>query len=202
MSQQINLYQDPSRGQRDLTDAGHLALALGLVVVVLALVSGGLAWRAHSAERTAAELADRRDSLQAELEPLRERVQAATGDDQPDQAIENLRRELAAKQRLIEHIDARTGRDRPPFSAYLEGLARSHVAELWLDRVELKAGGGSLRLAGHARDPERVPTLLDRLAERAAYSGHNFRTLRMTRAEDDSGQLDFTLASGRTGGEG
>lgn len=200
MNQQINLYQDEFRGRRDFSDSRHLAVGFLVVVAVLAVVSGAMTWRAGLAEQRAAGLADRRDELQGTLTSLQARVQAQSeADDGTGDAVARLRRELAAKRRLIRHLDERAPGTGPAFSAYLEGLARSTAESLWLQRVELHDGGRRMRLAGHALAPEEVPALLDRLASLPAFRGHSFRTLRIDRAADDGGRLDFLLASDRNG---
>lgn len=196
--QQINLYRDEFRERRDFTDSRHLALAFVLVIVVLGLVSAGLAWRAGVAEQRAAALASERDGLQGELASLRARVQARAdnaGDD--GAAVARLRRELAAKRRLLEHLETRGAGTGPAFSAYLEGLARSTVESLWLERLELRDGGRRIRLAGHALAPEKVPALLDRLAAVEPFRGHSFRTLHIDRASGEDRRLAFVLASDR-----
>lgn len=198
MMQQINLYQDEFRKRRQYTDAAHLGLGLGVVLAVLALVSGGLAWRANEAERRAAALAEQRDALQETLAELQARVQARSADGTDDgEVLARLRRELDAKRRLVDYLGERAGSSRPAFSGYLEGLARSTVDTLWLDRVELADGGRRLRLGGHALEPETVPALLDRLAQRPAFRGHSFRTLRIDRPDEQPGPLTFVLASDR-----
>lgn len=201
MIQQINLYQHEFRGRRDLTDSRHLALGFVLVLVVLAAISAGQAWRAGAAEQRAADLATERDELQAALEPLQARVQEqqAADDEGGGEAVARLRRELAAKRRLVRHLDERGPGTGPAFSAYLEGLARSTAEALWLERLELGRGGRTMRLAGHARTPEAVPALLDRLASLSAFRGHSFRTLRIDRGDEDGGRLAFLIASDRNG---
>ncbi len=200
--QQINLYQAQFRGRRDFTDSRHLGLGFVLVVVVLALVSAAQVWRADRGQERAAALASERDELQAELGSLQARLQQrASADEGDDPALAALRRELAAKRRLVEHLDARAAASATAFSAYLEGLARNTAESLWLERLELRASGRRMRLAGHAQAPEQVPALLDRLAGLDAFHGHSFRTLRIDRANGAADRLDFVLASEREGSD-
>ncbi|MEF8834058.1 MAG: hypothetical protein V5A42_04270, partial [Halofilum sp. (in: g-proteobacteria)] len=114
--------------------------------------------------------------------------------------LRRLRAELAAKQRLADYLESGRFGTRGGFTDHLTALARNQVADLWLRRVELRAGGSRLRVAGHALAPERVPTFLSGLAEQNAFSGYRFRTMRIDRTEGGD-RLDFLLASDRAKGD-
>jgi len=204
MVQRINLYQERFRHRRDYTDARHLGAGLLLVALVLAGVSGFMAWRAQNAQARAADLAEQRDAVQQQLTSLREEVEQAreareAREPSADQA--GLRAELAAKKRLLEYLKRGPLANRDGFSGHLAGLARRQVDDLWLRRIALKAGGTSLQLAGSTLGPEQVPAFIGRLAETPAFQGHTFRTLRIERAEEDATRLEFLLSSDRSDGQ-
>jgi len=193
--QQINLYQDQFRARRDALDARHLALYLLAACVALAGASAYLQWRARDAAARADVATARRDAAQHRLEA----VQAALGKAQaaggPNDETTRLQAQLDAKLRLLDYLvhgplELRTG-----FSPFLRGLARQHVPDLWLDGIRIAAGGGRLRLEGHALAPRRVPALIAALGDEAAYAGHTFRTLSIERPEDADWRVDFVLAS-------
>jgi hypothetical protein len=201
MVQRINLYQERFRHRRDYTDARHLGAGLLLVALVLAGVSGFMAWRAQNAQARATDLAEQRDAVQQQLTTVRGEVEQARAAREPSAEQAGLRAELAAKKRLMAYLKRGPLANRDGFSAHLAGLARRQVDDLWLRRIALKAGGTSLQLAGSTLGPEQVPAFIGRLAETPAFQGHTFRTLRIERAEKDATRLDFLLSSDRSDGQ-
>lgn len=194
--QRINLYQDQFRSRRDPTDAGHLALWLLLAVIVLAAISGALAWRARVAEQRLAEARAQQAAVSERLDGLRARLTAARDEAAaPQGRLSRLRAELEAKRRLLDYLDSGPLAERTGFSPYLRDLARHAVEGVWLERIVLADGGKRLRMDGHATSPERLPALMAGLGEAEAYSGHSFRTLDMRRPEEASERLDFVLAT-------
>jgi uncharacterized iron-regulated membrane protein len=200
MTQQINLYLDEFRQRTDPLDAKHIGMGVIALLVILAAVSAGLVWQARQVEARVAGLERERDTAQAELTRQQERLQSLRAQQENDGQLRRLRAELAAKQRLVDYLESGRFGTRGGFSDWLEALARNRVEDLWLARVELRAGGSRLRVAGHALAPETVPTFLSGLAEHEAFSGYRFRTMRIDRTEEGD-RLDFLLASDRTKGD-
>lgn len=200
MTQQINLYLDEFRQRTDPLDAKHIGIGVIVLLVILAALSGGLVWQAREVEARVAELERQRDTAQAELSRKQERLQSLQAEQDNDEQLRRLRAELAAKQRLADYLESGRFGTRGGFSNYLEALARNRVADLWLERVELRSGGSSLRVAGHALEPETVPSFLSGLAEQESFSGYRFRTMRIDRTEEGD-RLDFLLASDRREGD-
>ena len=201
MTQQINLYLEAFRRRRDPFAALPIGLGLLALVVVLGGLSGLLAWQARSAQARVEALESERQSVQSALGEQQQRLEALRAAQERDDGLQALRAELSAKQRLVDYLESGRFGTRGGFSAYLEGLARTTVEGLWLDRVELRAGARRIRLGGHALAPERVPGFLEGLAARETFSGYRFRTVRIDRAEDGE-RLDFLLASERAEDDG
>lgn len=192
--QQINLYQEPFGHARDALAARNLALALVLLVLALAAVSGVQYLRLQGIEaRAAAHEAERR-AADERLAQVRERLEAARATGEADPAAA-LRAELAAKRRLLAYLDSGPIARRGGFSPYLEGLARRTVDGVWLSAIDIRAGGERLRLAGHALAAEQVPALMAALGEEETYSGQVFRMLAIDRPPDADWRVDFVLAS-------
>ncbi len=199
MTQQINLYLDEFRRRTDPLDAKHIGIGVIILLAILAAVSAGLVWQAREVEARVAELERERDTAQAELNRRQGRLQSLQAEQDDDEELRRLRAELAAKQRLVDYLESERFGTRGGFSNYLEALARNRVEDLWLQRVELRAGGNRLRVAGHALEPRTVPAFLTGLADQESFSGYSFRTMRIDRTEEGD-RLDFLLASDR--GEG
>ena len=194
--QRINLYQEEFRPRSDPTDAAHLAVWLLLAIVVLAVVSAGLAWRAQVAEQELAAAESRREAAEARLTALQRQLEAAREQqEEPHARVRQLRAELAAKNRLLQYLESGPLAERRGFSPLLDGLARRIVDGVWLRRIELTRGGVGLRLEGSATEPGQVPELMAALGEAEAFRGRSFRTLEMMRPAEADWRLDFVLAS-------
>lgn len=194
MSQQINLYQEQFRAARKRLGARDLALALGLFVLLLAGLSVHAHWRATVAESRVETAQARQQALQERVASLGGRIEAERRA-RPDSDLQQARAELAAKQRLLEYLDAGPLAERTGFSAHVEGLARRVVDDLWLSALRIRDGGERLHLEGHALAADRIPALITGLGSEPAYAGHIFRTLAIDRPDDADWRVDFTLAS-------
>jgi len=194
--QQINLYQDQFRTRRDLSDARHLARYLLLGVLVVIGISGYLHWRAGKAMARADAASSQRKVAQRHLDLAQtalDKARSQNGGTGGKAAA--LQAQLDAKQRLLQYLAQGPMQQRTGFSPFLRGLARQHVPGLWLDGITISAGGGQLRLEGHALAPPRVPALIAALGDETAYTGHTFQTLSIDRPKDADWRLDFVLAS-------
>lgn len=194
--QQINLYQEQFHERRDPLDARHLATGLLLLLVALAAWSG---WLYHRADTTSTRLAlaeQRRDRVEQQVLALRAQVERSqdqqAGTD--DEAV-RLRRELAAKRRMLDYLETGPMARRGGFSAHLAGLARRVVDDLWFDRIVYQHGGEKLRFEGHALKAADVPRMIAALGEEPVYAGHAFRSLVIERPEEADWRVDFVLAS-------
>ncbi len=199
--QHVNLYQGEFRPRRDPTDALHLALALLVVVVLLLLISGYQAWQAQRAQQRLSQARAQQQAAQTRTDELRTALQQARQSDSGAQTEgEQLRREYAAKQRLLGFLDDGPLAADAGFSGHLQGLAERVVDGVWLERIQLAQGGRRIRLDGHARQPDQIPAFMASLGRAAAYSGRKFRTLRVERG-DDGEAVAFVLASDRVATE-
>lgn len=201
MTQQINLYLDELRQRTDPLEAKHIGIGVLVLLAILAAISVGQVWLVRGVEARVAELESQRDTAQAELTRKQQRLQSLQAEQDDDAQLRRLRAELAAKQRLADYLESGRFGTRGGFSEYLRALAQNRVEDLWLARVELRGGGKRLRVAGHALDPETVPSFLGGLAEQPPFQGYRFRTMRIDRTEAGD-RLDFLLASDRREGDG
>lgn len=201
--QQINLYQEQFRIRRDPFDARHLGVGFLLLVLALAGASAWLQQQADEVAVRAAALERERDRLEQQVLAMRaqleeHRDEAVDGDDR----VTRLRRELAAKQRVLEYLESGPMAQRDGFSAHLAGLSRRVIDDLWFDRVVFEQGGRKLRFEGHSLQADGVPRMIAALAEEEVYAGHVFRTLIIERSEEANRRVDFVLASDVPSGDG
>jgi len=194
--QQINLYQEQFQIRRDPYAARNLGVGLLLLVVLLAATSAWLYQRADQVAERATAAQSERDRLEQQLLALRTRIEqrdaSATG---ALDEIGRLRRELAAKRRVLEYIESGPLARRNGFSTHLDGLARQVLDGVWFDRIVFERGGEQLRFEGHALRPGGVPQMIAALGDEPAYAGHAFRSLVIERPADADWRVDFFLSS-------
>jgi Tfp pilus assembly protein PilN len=201
MIQQVNLYQDVLKPQRVALPALTIGwLVLGVLVLLLMLF-GLNRW----------QLADARERLaliEAEVATATEELTAisAVAERGPDVAlaarVDQARREVEAKRRLLGLLSGGGPSNLDGFSPYLSALGRRHIDGLWLRRILIADGGTELLLEGSTTDERHVPAYLQALAAESVYAGREFHAFRLTRAAVTESQLDFTIVTQCTDRDG
>lgn len=188
MSQQINLYQEHLRPNREVLTGRRLSVAL--LVVVAVLVVFGVVERT-AAERSVAalqtvqgELKASQEALAAQSKTLAERqVSAALKAE-----LEGAKAQLASRQAVMALLDSGQLGNRTGFSAVLSGFSRLASDNLWLTAFAVSLGGQEIEIRGRLLDSSKLPAYVQRLGSEAAFAGRRFATLDMQRS-DESGAL-------------
>lgn len=202
MSQQINLYHPMFRRQKKVFSAVTIVQMTAVLAVAFAAIYGFGRYQVDSLETRVAELERQRDTATAQL-------QQVSADRRPVQRSEllqeQLRRaelELERKQRLLGELEVRSAFDIDDgsfagFSEHFAGLGRQRVRGVWLTRIAVLEDG-QVHLDGFAEQARLVPQYLQRLGRERAYSGTEFRTLRIQRTEEPR-QVAFRVSTATTG---
>lgn len=172
-----------------------MALTLGALSIGLLATCGAAWWRIAQVEAALVngEAPAQRDAdLAASISDNLERNRVATS--LPDR-IEALRRSVARQEQLLAAFNAREVGDPDGFSATLDALSERHVAGIWLSQVSVNSRR-EVRISGTAVDERLVPRYLESLAPHQAFAGKPLDLLDIGRADDRSGNIRFTLASG------
>ena len=181
MSQQINLYEKRLRPEREPLTGRRLALAVGLVVVVLA------AWsfvERRAADAAAAELA----GVQAEVAASQQKL-AALGKSLAERRlpdalkaeVEGARARLAVQNAVMALIDAGGLGNDAGFSALMRGFSHLASNDLWLTGFTVAAGGKEIEIRGRLFDAASLPVYVQRLAGDPAFKGLRFSALELRR---------------------
>lgn len=194
-NQQINLYQDLFREQQLPVSARQVSRALPGLIVLLALVSGFVQWQQQGLDAELAEREQRKAELEHQVATLREKLAAREGDQQLQQAVEALNKELAVKQQILQALSGKRFGNTEGFEAHLTGLARQRIDGLWLTELALRQGGTRLDMQGRSLKPEYVPNYLQKLSAEAIFAGTEFDNFSIRRNADQPRQLDFQLQS-------
>lgn len=193
MKLDINLYQDEFR-----TAFRPFGLST-LVVLLLVVLLGGLAWRVAlgfelgsveaGIDRVDGEIAE----LEEEIDALGERLGSEAAKQRLQERITERRSEIAKREELLAEMSIDDGTAGRLPSAYLEGVASQAGEGLWLSRLAVDHRADSVEISGHATDPARVPAFVGRLGEEIAFRGQRFRHLVISRNAERPDWVDFRV---------
>jgi hypothetical protein len=193
VKQRIELYQDRFRAGRRLLPARQIVWTGALCALLLGLIFG---WEQVSAAGEARALnALREEAAHAaqRIVQLAETHPPARADRALQEEVDRRNSEREVRSELLRLLSSQSLGNTQGFSPYLTALARRRVDGVWLSEIRLAEGGRELRLAGAALEPELVPRLLQYLRDEAPFAGTTFRRMRVERAPDDAGYVEFRL---------
>lgn len=182
MKQQVNLFNPAFQPRKQVLSSATIALALGSVVV-------GIAVLAASGRMETAALRQQASSGAAQLEQRQARLASTNREFVPRQKDATLDAQLAqASTQLaaMRHISGALSRgelgDTSGFAGYFKALARQGMQGLWLTGVTVGAGGAQIGITGRTLDPAMVPGYLNRLTHEPLMQGKTFASLRIGEA--------------------
>lgn len=197
--QQINLYQDQFKPQREIP----WLLICCVVLCVMFLAMYAVNW---SQTRAVQELKTRLEHEQGQhqqmlesVEQLQQRLSARTPSESLINDVQLLQTELAQRQPLREALDqAMLQENTVPQS--LEAFAVKPLKQLWLSRIVLMESGATIQLHGLTPHAKNIPTLIESLSSQEVFSQQRFSQLELERQED--GLYTFLLSTQRGGNDG
>jgi hypothetical protein len=175
--QQINLYQPERAVSRGAFGADTLALATGAVALLLIVVWSIGASRVAGLQRAVRNLQQQQELQRAEMRALGGTLPAGASPADIDSRIQELRAELANRERALALLRQGAVGNTRGFSAQLAALASCPVPGLWLQRVSISGETGALSVGGETLEPESVPRYLRALAAQRALAGLRFDRL-------------------------
>lgn len=200
MRQTVNLYTEAFRPSREWLTLKRAAVALVIVLVLVAAVSGVAQYRLAGAEATLADLERREERQQQAVEALQEDLEARQKDPELEEQVARLEQRVKDRRRLVERADSVAQASSEGFSPYLEGLARQSLDGLWLTRIRVDLMRDRLGLTGRTGDGQKVPEYLQSLREESVFSGRRFARFSIERSEEGA-PLNFQVASTRDSAE-
>ncbi len=189
MNQSINLYKHLDQHQTLPFSALHVAISVGATLVLTLLVVIFCSWQLSS---LSSELLIAKQQKQV----LGDQLQLLQGQINGDllQKIELLKQKLAEKRRILASLELRKPGDNSGFSEQMAGLGRQQLTGLWLDRIQLSAGGEQLALNGVMRKASLLPKYLQSLGNEKVFSGIRFDLMRIEDIEQLDNQMRFEVA--------
>lgn len=192
--QQINLYQDALRTPQQRVTLSQVAIAAGVMLLLLGAGTGGQAWWLHRETRLLERAQQQQVQLTQKIDRLSQQIAQSENDTELKKTISDKENELQNKQYVLQALSGKQFGNTHGFAAQFTGLARQHISGVWLTGLYIHAGGEKLNLQGSTYKADLVPRYLQRLAQEPSFKGIEFQTFLMQRA-DKSSQIDFDLRS-------
>ena len=181
MSQQINLYEERLRPNRELLTGRRLAVAVGLVTA--ALVAWGVIER-RAADDAVAQLAGVQAEVAASQQKLAALGKVLSERKLPDALraqIEGARAQLAGRNSVMGRLDAGELGNEAGFSALMRGFSHLASNELWLTGFTVASGGHEIEIRGRLLEAASLPAYVQRLTTEPAFKGLRFAALDLRR---------------------
>ena len=120
-------------------------------------------------------------------------------DSRIDSEIENTARQISARRKVLNFVDANRFGSGEGFSAYLVALSKLHIDDIWLDRIHL--GEDFVQIKGSSLNADAVPGYFDRFGEEPIFQGNRFDLFALKRDPETEWKVDFEIATRGGGGE-
>ena len=193
IAQQINFYQDRFRVKLLWISALQVAAALLLVIAAGAIWSFLLHTDFEQARRSILEIKIERDRLTAELAVANADLSKRLEDHRLDREIETTARQISARKRVLNFVDANRFGSGEGFSDYLVALSHLHVDDIWLNQIRLAED--FVQIKGSALNAAEVPGYFDRFSDENIFQGNRFDMFQLSRASDSDWKVDFEIAT-------
>jgi hypothetical protein len=198
MNQQINLYLHLPRPRKRFS-AG-LAIRWGLTAALICLLLIFVLqlrknWGLHDQFR---QLSQQEEQLKEALEQARKKIQALPSAAELDKEIQAVEKAISGDAQLLKEAEQLRQWQAEGFSGYLVHLGGKETSGLWLKRIVIGDGGGSLTLAGSALEPELIPRFIREMAEDQKFFSLKTAVLKVERSLEAPGRIDFLMEAGST----
>ena len=193
IEQRVNLYQERFKAKKLLLSAQQLSVLVILSLVGIAIWSFLLHTELEDAMRLNLTLKERQSSISDEINAANTELSQLLADNRMDEEIAGVSREISARRKVLNFVDANQFGSGQGFSSYLVSLSRLKIENLWLDEINLAEN--YLRIHGSALDAELVPIYFDRFSEEVAFQGNRFDVFELERNDDTAWKVDFEIAT-------
>lgn len=191
--QQINLYQERFKEKKLWVSAIQVAVTLLLVIAAAAIWSFLLHHEFEQVEQRNRVVKAERDQVTAELATANAELAKLLEDNQLDLKIENTARQISARKKVLNFVDANRFGSGQGFSDFLVALSNLHVDDIWLNRIRLAENFVQIR--GSALNATEVPPYFDRFSAEPIFQGNRFDLFQLSRAKDSDWKVDFEIAT-------
>lgn len=191
--QQVNLYQDRLREKRLWISASQVATAVLIVVAGIAIWSFLLHSELQQAQQRNLAIKADRDRMTAELAAANAELSRLLKDSRIDSEIEDAARQISARKKVLNFVDANRFGSGEGFSGYLVALSNLQVEDVWLSQIRLAEN--FMQIKGSSLSAERVPGYFERFSDEEIFRGNRFDLFELSRDSENDWKIDFQIAT-------
>jgi hypothetical protein len=177
MSRQINLYDPALLHHRQWLTADNLAVATGLLFLLLLAWGAWLRIQVGGLTAEAVAVAEQTKLAQEQSIALGTELSSRKPDPKLAEELVVLDELLGVRQGILSKLGQGLNSESGGYAEYLHGLARQTVAGLWLTGFTVGADGSGMEIRGRTLDPALLPEYIRRLNGERAFHGHRFAAL-------------------------
>lgn len=196
--QQVNLYQDRFREKRLWISAAQVATVTLLVLAGIAVWSFLLQTEFQQAQQRNQAIKADRDRMTAELSAANAELARLLKDSRIDVEIEDAAKQISARKRVLNFVDANRFGSGEGFSNYLVALSRLQVDDIWLSQIRLAED--FMQIEGSSLSAEQVPGYFEGFSDEEVFRGNRFNLFELNRDLKNDWKVDFKIAT-REGGD-
>jgi hypothetical protein len=171
----------------------QVAAALLLVIAAGAIWSFLLHTDFEQARRSNLAIKVERDRLTAELTVANADLTKLLEDHRLDREIETTARQISARKKVLNFVDANRFGSGEGFSDYLVALSHLHVDDIWLNQIRFAED--FVQIKGSALNAAEVPGYFDRFSDENIFQGNRFDLFQLSRASGSDWKVDFEIAT-------
>jgi len=193
IAQQINLYQDRFREKRLWISATQVAAAVLIAIAAISIWSFLLQLDLQQAQQRNLVIEADRDHMTEELSAANAELARLLKDSRIEIEIEDTSRQISARKKVLNFVDANRFGSGEGFSGYLVALSNLQVDDIWLNQIRLAEN--FVQIEGSSLNAEQVPGYFDRFSEEEIFRGNRFDLFELSRDRESEWKVDFKIAT-------
>lgn len=191
--QQINLFTFVPKPPKSQINFRQFISLLGGFSLILCLYTTYVNWRYHQTENEflakKVEIEQTEKKMTVLLEKNPQLLAGMKLEDSISQLADEVKLRAALREKYFKD------RDRKLFSDYLVALTRVIPAGLWLRLIQIDHQQQAIIFSGKSVSPSLVPEFIQSLRQSPSFSGANFKTFYLEKAEENKSLVDFTIGA-------
>lgn len=200
MRQQINLYQDHFRKQKQRFSATTMFRASAAVIVGAVLLGLINMWQFQRLQGNVDDINRQTTDATQRLQAISETLAARPKDEGLALEVARMEKLIQGRYRVQQVLKSGILSNTEGFSQYFAAFARQRVNGLWLTTFDITGPAERMTLQGRSTQARFVPRYIQKLSNEKILHGTEFKVFNVTRPEKKKGRraskhLEFTIST-------
>lgn len=168
----------------------------GIFLFLLLLFSGISLWKTKFLDKEYQSLSNQAYLMDAKLKALKKNHASLIEGEVLLQQLSQFSDSIEAKKNIVSILSSRKSIfNIEGFSQYFTVLAKNTLTNVWLTKIQIKAGGEKMVLLGNAKQSSDVLAYISKLNETAMFVDRPFRLSQLTHGTSKASGVGFTIVS-------